>query len=276
MFWGSFVLLPAVLGPLVHAARHFLEEPDTGHASFFQSITNETSSLPELEDIATLYDFQYVAQQHLNETSYTYYRNGAGGEWSYRNNLEAFPRLRFRPRVMLNINNVEESLPTRILGFNFSAPFFIAPAARAGYAHPDGEMALTQGAAAGNILYIPSDLSTRTKADIQSARATGQIMFQQLYLDPLNGTKTMQQIRQAEELGFNALIVTVDSPADSNRPRAIRMGVGSADDAYTSFTWDQLDEIQAQTQLPIIAQGNTNVGRRGDWCAEGIEGDVFE
>lgn len=139
------VLLPAALIPLVHAARPFLEEPDTGHVSFFQNITNETSSLPDLEDIATLYgshhtpfqrcmqhltelsDFQYVAEQYLNDTSFTYYRNGAGGEWSYRNNLEIFPRLRFRPRVMVNVNNVEASLPTSILGFNFSAPFFVRP-----------------------------------------------------------------------------------------------------------------------------------------------------
>lgn len=80
-------------------------------------------------------------------------------------------------------------------------------------------------------------------------------MFQQLYLDPMNGTETLRQIREAEELGFNALVLTVDSPADNNRPRAIRLGVGSADDAYTSLTWDQLSEIQAMTPLPIIPKG---------------------
>lgn len=49
------ILLPAVLLPLVHAARPFLEEPDTGHVSFYGDVTNDTSSLPDLEDIATLY-----------------------------------------------------------------------------------------------------------------------------------------------------------------------------------------------------------------------------
>jgi isopentenyl diphosphate isomerase/L-lactate dehydrogenase-like FMN-dependent dehydrogenase len=43
-----------------------------------------------------------------------------------------------------------------MLGHNFSAPFFIAPCARANYAHPDAELNLVRGAAAGNILYVVS------------------------------------------------------------------------------------------------------------------------
>ena len=43
---------------------------------------------------------------------------------------------------------------TTILGYNFSAPFFISPAARADYAHPEAEVGLVKGAYAGNILYM--------------------------------------------------------------------------------------------------------------------------
>lgn len=45
---------------------------------------------------------------------------------------------------------------TTILGYNFSSPFFISPAARADYAHPQAELNLVQGAASGDILYIVS------------------------------------------------------------------------------------------------------------------------
>lgn len=41
-----------------------------------------------------------------------------------------------------------------ILGYNFSSPFFISPAARADYGHVDAELNLVQGAASGDILYI--------------------------------------------------------------------------------------------------------------------------
>lgn len=43
---------------------------------------------------------------------------------------------------------------TQILGHNFSAPFFISPCARGGYGHPEAELNLVKGAAAGDILYM--------------------------------------------------------------------------------------------------------------------------
>lgn len=57
---------------------------------------------------------------------------------------------------MVQVDNIEASLPTTILGHNFSAPFFISPCARAGYANDDAEKNLVKGAAASNILYSMS------------------------------------------------------------------------------------------------------------------------
>jgi isopentenyl diphosphate isomerase/L-lactate dehydrogenase-like FMN-dependent dehydrogenase len=110
--------------------------------------------LPALESIVGLPDFEWAARRYMNTSAYTYYRNGAAGEWSYRNNLEVYNRYRLRPRVMTDITNIESTLSTTILGYNFSAPFFISPCARAGYAHPEAETGLIQGAAAGGILYM--------------------------------------------------------------------------------------------------------------------------
>lgn len=68
-------------------------------------------TLPPLSSIVGLPDFEWVAREHMNASAYTYYRNGAAGEWSYRNNLEAFSRFRLRPRVMVDITNIESTLP---------------------------------------------------------------------------------------------------------------------------------------------------------------------
>lgn len=43
--------------------------------------------------------------------NYTYYRNGAGGEWSYRNNLEIHDKFPLRPRMMINTLDIESTLP---------------------------------------------------------------------------------------------------------------------------------------------------------------------
>lgn len=43
-----------------------------------------------------------------------------------------------------------------ILGYNFSSPIFISPAARAGYGDPAGELNFVDAAAENNILYMVS------------------------------------------------------------------------------------------------------------------------
>ncbi|EME83219.1 uncharacterized protein MYCFIDRAFT_54162, partial [Pseudocercospora fijiensis CIRAD86] len=237
-----------------HAARSFLDFPDTGAREQYGTI-EVAGTLPNVSTIVGLPDFQYVAEGYMNLTAYSYYRNGAAGEWSYRNNLEAFQRISLRPRVMVQVDNIEDSLPTTILGHNFSAPFFISPCARACYANDIAELGLTRGAGAGNILYIASDYSCATKQEIKDARKEGQIVFQQLYITPQNDTRTLEQIREVEELGFEAIVLTVDSAADGNRHRAARFGVGSADSDYTSITWEKYNWMRNQTKLPIVPKG---------------------
>lgn len=67
-------------------------------------------SLPDLSRLLGLPDFDWAARQVMNDSAYTRYRTGSGGEWSYRNNLEVFERYRFRPRVMVDVSNIESSM----------------------------------------------------------------------------------------------------------------------------------------------------------------------
>ncbi|KAJ3499078.1 hypothetical protein NLJ89_g10138 [Agrocybe chaxingu] len=238
------------------AARPFMNEPNTGIEDVFGNLTAGT--LPELSRIVGLPDFDWAARRYLNISSYTYYRNGAAGEWSYRNNLEVFHRFRFRPRVMVDITNIESTLPTTLLGHNFSAPFFISPCARGGLAHPEAERGLVRGAAAENILYMPALFATLSIEDIAAAKSDDQVVFQQVYLDT-NDTATQLLFDRIERSGAKAIIFTVDSAADGNRHRAARFGVGSADSSYSLITWDIYKQLQNMTSLPIIIKGIMSV-----------------
>ena len=237
------------------AARPFINEPDTGIDDQLGSIVTN-GSLPPLKTLAGLPDFDWAARHYMNLSAYTYYRNGAAGEWSYRNNLEVFQRFRLRPRVLVDITKIEDSFPTTILGHDFSAPFFISPCARAGYAHPEGEVGLVKGAAKGNILYMPSLYSSRNRSDIYAARAnSSQVLFQQVYLDDPSINVTAQLFKDIEKNGAKAIILTVDSPGDGVRHRAARSGVGSANTGYSLFTWEFYKQLQNLTTLPIIPKG---------------------
>lgn len=102
-------LFTAFLASGAFAAREFLNEPDTGIDDVLSDLPKGT--LPDLSDIIGLPDFDWAARHYLPTKNYTYYRNGAAGEWSYRNNLEVFHRYRLRPRVMIDITKIESTLP---------------------------------------------------------------------------------------------------------------------------------------------------------------------
>ncbi|KAF7562359.1 hypothetical protein G7046_g1767 [Stylonectria norvegica] len=244
--------LTAALATGAFAARPFLNEPDTGIDEVLGDLP--IGQLPELSDMVGLPDFDWAARHYLPVVNYTYYRNGAAGEWSYRNNLEVFQRYRLRPRVMVDITNIESTLPTTILGHNFSAPIFISPCARGGYGNPDGELNLVKGAAAGKILYMPALYATKTIEEIAAAKAEGQVVFQQLYLSS-NDTDNQVLFDRTKKAGADAIIMTADSAADGNRHRAARFGVGSADSSYSFETWDYYKKLTTMTDLPIILKG---------------------
>lgn len=238
------------------AARPFLNEPDTG----IELVLGDTAegTLPALDDLFALHDFEWAARNFLPIRNYTYYQNGAAGEWSLRNNLEAFFRYTWRPRQMIDITGLPESLPTTILGFNFSAPFFISPCARGEYGNELAEESLVKGAAASDILYVASSYSSLSVQEIMAAKAEGQAVFQQIYLTG-NITTDGAYLREVEAAGADAMVITIDSAAGSIRQRAQRFGVGSANTQLTRLTWDYYNQLKNFTSLPLAAKGVTSV-----------------
>lgn len=90
------------------AARPFQIEPDTGIEDAIGDTPEGT--LPDLDDMIGLPDFQWAARKYLPLENYTYYANGAAGEFSMRNNLEVFYRYNWRPRQMTDITGLANTL----------------------------------------------------------------------------------------------------------------------------------------------------------------------
>lgn len=253
----SHVSVLALLATGAHATRPFLNEPDTGYDDAIGPI--EHGNLPPLDAIKGLPDFEAAARNYMDINGYTYYRAGAGGEWSYRNNLEVFQRYTFRPRVMRDIIDVGETLPSQILGYNFSAPFFISPAARGDFGNAEEkEKGILKAAYDENVLWVPSLLASLSVEEIAEEKPEdgSQVLFQQLYLqDPRNDTEFLGYTKRFEKAGAKAIVLTVDSAGDGNRQRAARYDVGSADVGYTYLTWEVYDHLKTLTPLPIVLKG---------------------
>ena len=220
-------------------------------------------------------DFERLAEERLDPGAFGYYAGGAGDELALRGNVEAWRRLRLRPRVLVDVSEV--STATTVLGAAVSMPVLVAPTAIQRLAHPDGEEGMARAAAAAGTLMCLSTLATATPADVAAA-APGAPRWFQLYVFRDRGV-TRDLVGQAVESGYGAVVLTVDAPRLGRRERDLRTGFRVPEEILVpsvaaaaggwggatplellgqidpSLTWDDLDELRALSELPLVLKG---------------------
>src|SRR5438876_12275927 len=153
-----------------------------------------------LAGFSTLSDLEEAASKKIDKSAWAYIQGGAGEEWTVKANHEAFRRRTLRPRVLVDVENLE--FGTTLLGTKVSAPFYVSPTAYHGLVHPDAEAATTRGASKANILASFSTLSSISMEDIAKAAPTGPRWFQ-LYLQP-EFSVTKRLAERAEKADYKA------------------------------------------------------------------------
>jgi isopentenyl diphosphate isomerase/L-lactate dehydrogenase-like FMN-dependent dehydrogenase len=215
-----------------------------------------------------VFDYEALAASRLGPGAYDYYTGGANDELTLRENVEAFRRLQLRPRVLRDAASPTSA--TTVLGREVSLPVLVAPVAYQRAAHPDGEIGMARGTRAAGTIMCLSTFSTSSPADVA---ATGVDRWFQLYV-PRDAELTRELCRQAAELGFAALVVTVDLPVSGRRERDLRSGwvvppeflvptVGQRGlkphefvaQVSPSVTWDDVGALAADTKLPVLLKG---------------------
>ncbi|KAF7186438.1 Cytochrome b2, mitochondrial [Pseudocercospora fuligena] len=226
--------------------------PDTG----LDTSDWTTGKAPPLDDLVNLDDIQIAAKNTLSAKNYAYYRTAALDEVTYNANLFIWNKIRLNGFSFTDVSEV--NLKTSILGYEFSAPFFIAPAAKAGKANETAaEAGLVQAAGAAGILYVPSISSTLDIEEIAAAsNVSDQIMFHQEYIWS-NTTRLRDELSRIEDSGFKAIVLTVDNTGVNGiRNRQMRFSSGSSDDLHSAdFTIPALNKLRNMTSLPIIPKG---------------------
>jgi isopentenyl diphosphate isomerase/L-lactate dehydrogenase-like FMN-dependent dehydrogenase len=165
-------------------------------------------------------DFRPIARQRLPRSVFDYLDGGAEGEVTLRENCRVFNDVTFRPRHAVAVANC--SLCTRVLGFDLALPFLLAPVGYSRLMHPGGEVAAARAAGKAGTAYILSTISGHKLEDVR-AGSTGPV-FYQLYL--MGGRGAAEgAIERARVAGFNALVVTIDTPVSGIRERDYRNGM---------------------------------------------------
>lgn len=157
--------------------------------------------------ITCLKDYEKKANESLDAHTVGYYAAGADDELTLRNNMKAFNKIMFIPRVLRNIEQV--CLKTKILGKEVDLPFGVAPVAMQKLVNPIGEVILAKEAFEQNTAYGLSMCSTTKPSDVVKSNPTG-VKIQQLYLMK-KSSYTERFLKMFEQLGFHAVAITVDT-----------------------------------------------------------------
>src|SRR5262249_16389432 len=169
------------------------------------------------EGPVNIYESEALAKERLPQPEYDFIAGGATDEITLRRTRAAFDAIMLRPRMLVDIS--QPDLSTTVLGQHIAFPILVDPAGGHGRAHPEAELATVRAAAAMGTAMILSSGSTYTLEDVAQA-ATGPIWFQQyLYQDR---SLSQRMAHRAQEAGYSALCLTLDSTVRSKRERNIR------------------------------------------------------
>ena len=249
-------------------------------------------------------DWERAAQEKLDPGPFGYIAGGAGSEATMRANRAAFDRWRIRPRMLTG--NVQRDLSADVLGLRSPAPFLLAPIGVLSIAHPDGELAVARAAASSG---VPMVLSSASTASLEAVAETGCPRWFQLYWVS-DREICASFVRRAEEAGYAAIVVTLDTLTLGWRPRDLRLaylpfldgeGCGQffsdpvfcsrldrppAEDVLAAaatmlatfpnvgLTWDDLDWLRGQTSLPLLVKGVLSADDAQRALDHGVDGVV--
>ena len=158
------------------------------------------------------------ARAKLPAPSFAFCATGADDEITARENVTAWQRMRLRPHVLCDINNVDTSV--RLLGSQVVTPIMIAPMGRHRMFHTEGERATARGATAAGALYVFATSANVLLEDAAAERGSAPQWFQLYMWADRNGLEPL--IDRVAAAGYRALVLTVDNQVYGSSPRQMR------------------------------------------------------
>jgi len=169
---------------------------------------------------ATVGDLREIARRRVPRAVFDYTDGAAGAEISLRRSREAFERVEFAPRVLRDVSAVDPS--TTLLGARTDLPLVLAPTGFTRLMHTDGEPAVARVAERVGIPYALSTMGTSSVEAVADAAPAARRWFQ-LYLWR-DREASAALVERARAAGYEALVLTVDTPVAGPRLRDVRNG----------------------------------------------------
>lgn len=244
-------------------------------------------------DLVSLKDYERYAKQRLNLNAFSYVCGASADEITYKRNEEAFKNIFLQTSTLEDLTGANTKI--ELFGQTYESPIFLAPVAYQKLVDTNGEISTIQGANAMNTSMCVSSFSSCTLEEITSYSSSH--LWFQLYIQP-DMNINLKLIKKAEELGYKALVVTIDAPISGIRNTEQRAefflpdGVCAInienlnpiqtindfenilDITATLPTWKDIEFIKKNTRLPIILKGITSVSYAKKAIEIGVDGIV--
>ncbi|HSJ37717.1 MAG TPA: alpha-hydroxy acid oxidase [Planococcus sp. (in: firmicutes)] len=229
-------------------------------------------------------DWEASAKQKMQAHKFGHIRSGAGAEETLRRNRSAFSKWAILPRVLKDVSSIDTSIT--LFGHTYKHPFLLAPIGMQQLAHEEGDLASVRAAAKWEVPFITSTVSSYSLEDIAEAAVDNPRWFQLYWSN--DEAISFSMLKRAEQAGYEAIVVTVDTVMLGWREEdlrngfsPLRAGVGKAnyvndpafmaslpdttDDSiiqgilrnvyHPSFDWKKIEKIKQATTLPVLLKG---------------------
>lgn len=180
-------------------------------------------------------DLRDIARRRLPRFVFEYVDGGAEDERTLAGNRDAFARLRFRPRTLVDVSSRDSS--ATLLGARSALPVVVGPTGLNGLCWRDGDMALARAAAAAGVPFAMSTVSMSFIEDI-AREAPGRLWLQAYVFTERAITEAI--VRRARDADFECLVLTSDFPVAGKRERDWRTGLLPAQQFTTATKLDML------------------------------------
>jgi lactate 2-monooxygenase len=266
-----------------------------------RGLVGETPTLP-----VSVAELQERARDVLSAEAFGYVAGGAGAERTMHANLQAFERWAIVPRMLRDVS--VRGVSTSLLGTAMAAPVMLAPIGVQSIIHPEAELAAGRAAASQGLPFILSTAASHSIEEVAEAMGEASRWFQ-LYW-PRDRALAVSFLNRAEEAGYAAIVITLDTWLLGWRPRDLQHGYlpflkaegvanyfsdpvfraalekapeqdpgpAIAHWAYQfanpSVTWADLDWLREQTGLPILLKGIVHADDARRAVEAGVDGVI--
>jgi glycolate oxidase len=213
----------------------------------------------QIDKAETIQDIVLRSYRQMSPNIWDHVSGGTESETTLRRNRQALDRIAFRPRVLRDVSEIDPS--TTFLGCKLPIPVFLAPIGGLDQFYPSGAF---NALGAATQFGIPMFLSSVGQLELEEADevADRNLVFQ-LYIQG-DHAWTEAFLERVAASNCCAFCLTVDIAMYSRRERDLynlyappgrRAGPRDAFEHQAAMTWDLLDRIRSQLDMPVIVKG---------------------